>query len=79
MFSTMLALAVVCSVARMQTSQALPPDPRRRTPGPAMFRGGSVALADGEIRQDGPVRLSTRRREPLSVPSAFAGFRSRPR
>jgi transposase-like protein len=32
-------------------------------------------LADGKVRQDGSVRLSTRRRAPLPVPSAFAGFR----
>jgi hypothetical protein len=32
-------------------------------------------VGDGGIRQVGPVRLSTRRRTPLPVPSAFAGFR----
>jgi transposase, IS6 family len=32
-------------------------------------------LADGKIRQDGPVRLSIRREAPQLTPSAFAGFR----
>lgn len=36
---------------------------------------GSVALADGKGRLDGPVRLSNCRGAPPSVPSAFAGFR----
>jgi transposase-like protein len=32
-------------------------------------------LGEGKIRQDCPVMLSTRRRPPLSAPSAFVGFR----
>jgi hypothetical protein len=32
-------------------------------------------LAEGKIRQDGPVMLSTRRGAPPPVPSGFAGFR----
>jgi hypothetical protein len=36
---------------------------------------GSVALVDGKVRQDGLVGLSTRRRVPSPVSSAFVGFR----